>query len=254
MRLIIQKDYNAASQWAAAYIKDRINAFSDRNFVIGLPTGSSPLGIYKELIKAHKEGKLSFERTVTFNMDEYVGLSEDHPQSYHRFMWDNFFSHIDIKRENVHLLNGTATDLLKECDEYEKRIASFGGLELLIGGMGSNGHIAFNEPGSSLVSRTRVERLNNDTRNANARFFGGDINLVPSSALTIGVGTIMEAREVLIIVSGHAKARALQAVVEGSVSQFWTLSCLQMHPNAIIVCDEDSAVDLKYGTVRHFKE
>jgi glucosamine-6-phosphate deaminase len=187
-------------------------------------------------------------------MDEYVGLPEDHPRSYHRFMWDNFFSHVDIRKENVHILNGMAPDLTRECEAYEERIRSFGGIELFLGGMGADGHLAFNEPGSSLHSRTRVKTLARDTRIANARFFDGRVDLVPSTALTVGVGTVMDAGEVLILVTGHDKARALQAAVEGGVNHIWTLSCLQMHPRAIIACDEDAADELKVGTVRYFKE
>jgi glucosamine-6-phosphate deaminase len=187
-------------------------------------------------------------------MDEYVGLPEDHPQSYHRFMWDNLFSHIDIKGENVHILNGMAGDLEAECESYEKQIQSFGGIDLFLGGMGADGHIAFNEPGSSLSSRTRVKSLTMNTKIANARFFEGDINRVPSTALTVGVGTVMDAREVLILVSGYNKARALQAAVEGGINHIWTLSCLQTHPRAIIVCDEAATDDLRVGTVRYFND
>ncbi|MDR2028859.1 MAG: glucosamine-6-phosphate deaminase [Treponema sp.] len=257
MRLIIEKDYETASRWGAAYIAKRIKDFAPRQdnpFVLGLPTGSSPLGIYKELIRIHREEGLSFARVVTFNMDEYAGLDGNHPQSYHRFMWDNFFSHIDIPRDHVHILNGMAPDLAGECNAYEEAIASYGGIELFLGGMGADGHIAFNEPGSSLRSRTRVKTLTRDTRIANARFFEGDLGRVPSLALTVGVGTVMDAREVLIIVNGRHKARALQAAVEGGVNHMWTLSCLQMHPRAIILCDEDATEELKVGTVRYFKD
>jgi glucosamine-6-phosphate deaminase len=256
MRLIIHKDYAAASRWAAHYIADRIKAFApreDKPFVLGLPTGGSPLGIYKELISLYKEGKISFSQVVTFNMDEYVGLAEDHPRSYHRFMWDNFFNSIDIQKKNAHILNGMAPDLLKECNDYEARIVSYGGIEIFLGGMGSDGHIAFNEPGSSLHSRTRVKTLTEETRIANARYFDQNPQKVPSTALTVGVGTVMDAREVLILVSGHNKARALQAAVEGGVNHMWTLSCLQMHPKAIIVCDEEAIDELKIRTVRYFK-
>jgi glucosamine-6-phosphate deaminase len=169
-------------------------------------------------------------------------------------MHDNFFSHIDIQPENIHILNGMAPDLAIECTAYEESIALYGGVELFLGGMGVDGHIAFNEPGSSLVSRTRVKTLTQDTRLVNARFFGGDTSKVPTTALTVGVGTLMDAREVLLIVSGRNKARALQAVVEGSVSQLWTASCLQMHQNAIIACDEDATDELKVGTMRYFKD
>jgi glucosamine-6-phosphate deaminase len=256
MRLLIHKSAEDAGKWAAAYIANRINTFEGqgRPFVLGLPTGSSPLETYKELIRFYKEGRVSFNEAATFNMDEYVGLPEDHPRSYHRFMWDNFFSHVDIRKENVHILNGMAPDLARECEAYEEQIRSLGGIELFLGGMGADGHLAFNEPGSSLHSRTRIKTLTRDTRIANARFFDGDVNQVPSTALTVGVGTVMDAREVLILVTGHNKARALQAAVEGGVNHMWTLSCLQMHPRAIIVCDEDATDELKVGTVRYFKD
>lgn len=257
MRLIIHKNYDEASGWAADYITRRINAFTggpDKPFVLGLPTGSSPLGIYKRLIALNKAGEVSFANVVTFNMDEYVGLPEDHPQSYHRFMWDNFFSHINIKTEGVNILDGMAKDLDEECVSYERRIADAGGIELFLGGMGADGHIAFNEPGSSLHSRTRVKTLTTDTKIANARFFGGDPGEVPATALTVGVGTVMDAREVLILVNGYNKARALRAAVEEGVNHMWTLSCLQMHPRAIIVCDEAATDELRVGTVRYFKD
>jgi glucosamine-6-phosphate deaminase len=185
-------------------------------------------------------------------MDEYVGLAPDHLQSYHYFMWTNFFNHIDIRRENVHILNGLAPDLKKECTDYENRILQVGGIDLFLGGIGVDGHIAFNEPGSSLTSRTRDKELNYDTRVANARFFGNDLYKVPRLALTVGVGTIMDSREVLIIVNGYNKARALHHVVEGSVSHMWTASAIQMHPRAMIVCDEAATYELKVGTFKHF--
>jgi glucosamine-6-phosphate deaminase len=257
MRLLIRKDYNEVCRRAAGYIAGRIRAFSpgrEKPFVLGLPTGSSPLGVYKELVGMYRDGKISFRDVVTFNMDEYVGLGADHPQSYARFMKDNFFSSVDIEPGNTHILNGLAPDLPEECRAYEERIKALGGIELFLGGMGSDGHIAFNEPGSSLSSRTRIKTLTQDTRLANSRFFGGDIQKVPGTALTVGVGTVMDAREVLIIVSGLQKARALQAAVEGGVSHWCPLSCLQMHPRAVIVCDEAAAAELKAGTVRYFND
>ncbi|MDR0554101.1 MAG: glucosamine-6-phosphate deaminase [Treponema sp.] len=254
MRLLIRQDYDTVSRWAARYIAEKINEAEDKPFVLGLPTGSSPLGTYRELIALCRAGKVSFAKTITFNMDEYVGLDAAHPQSYHRFMWDNFFSHIDIQKENVHILNGMAKDLAKECALYEEQIRASGGIDLFLGGMGADGHIAFNEPGSSLQSRTRVKTLTMDTKIANARFFDGDISRVPTTALTVGVGTVMDAREVLIIVSGHNKARALKASVEEGINHIWTLSCLQAHPHAIIVCDEAATDELKVGTVRYFKD
>ena len=187
-------------------------------------------------------------------MDEYIGIPEDHPESYHSFMWSNFFSHIDIPAENVNILNGNAPDLEEECAAYEAKIASYGGIHLFMGGIGPDGHIAFNEPGSSLASRTRVKSLTTDTIIANSRFFGGDIDLVPKRALTVGVGTIMDADEVMILANGHNKARALCHAVEGAVNHMWTISVLQMHPKGIIVCDDAATVELKVGTVNYFKD
>ncbi len=255
MRLVIQPDYENLARWTASYIARKIELFkptTDKPFVLGLPTGSSPLGVYNELISLYKLGKVSFKHVVTFNMDEYVGLAPDHPQSYHYFMWENLFSHVDIKRENVNILNGMAEDIKAECQRYEDKIAAMGGIDLFLGGIGIDGHIAFNEPGSSLTGRTRDKELNLDTRIANSRFFGNDIDRVPRLALTVGVGTVMDSREVLIIVNGHNKARALHHVVEGSISQMWTASAIQMHKRAMVVCDEAATYELKVGTFKHF--
>ena len=257
MRVIIESDYQALSEWAANYVAQRINQFqpsSERPFVLGLPTGSSPLGMYKALIELNREGKVSFRNVVTFNMDEYVALPESHPESYHSFMFNNFFNHIDIPKENIHILNGNASDLEAECGNYEKQIASYGGIDLFVGGIGPDGHIAFNEPGSSLTSRTRVKTLTTDTIVANSRFFDNDVDKVPKTALTVGVGTVMDAKEVLILCNGHNKARALQHAVEGGVTQMWTISALQMHRHGIIVCDEAATDELKVSTYRYFKD
>jgi len=257
MRVIIEPNYETASKWAANYVASRINAFcptEENPFVLGLPTGSSPLGMYKELIELNKAGKVSFKNVVTFNMDEYVNLPKDHPESYYSFMWGNFFSHIDIPEENVNILDGNAPDLAAECNNYEEKIQKLGGIELFVGGIGPDGHIAFNEPGSSLNSRTRVKTLTYDTIIANSRFFGGDINKVPKTALTVGVKTVLDSREVLIIINGHNKARALQHVIEEGVNHMWTVSALQLHPKGIIVCDEDATEELKVGTAKYFKD
>jgi glucosamine-6-phosphate deaminase len=257
MRVIIQTDYDLVSKWVASYVVRKIRDFKptpDKPFVLGLPTGSSPLGTYKELVAMHKAGKVSFQNVVTFNMDEYINLAEDHPESYHSFMWNNFFKHIDIRKDNVNILNGNAKDLEKECIDYEARIKKMGGIHLFLGGIGPDGHIAFNEPGSSLSSRTRVKTLTLDTILANARFFDNDITKVPKTALTVGVATVLDAKEVLIIINGYKKARALANVVEGGVNHMWTVSALQLHPHGIIVTDDEATLELKVGTVKYFKD
>lgn len=256
MRVVIRPDYSACAVWAANHIARRINDANakGKNFVLGLPTGSTPLGTYKHLIELYKAGKVSFENVVTFNMDEYVGLPAEHPQSYHRFMWDNFFSHINIKKENVHILDGMAKDPEAECQAYEDAIKAAGGINLFLGGVGVDGHLAFNEPGSSLSSRTRMKSLTTDTIHVNSRFFDGDISQVPTTALTVGVGTVTDAEEVVVLITGRSKAVALKHAVEEGISQMWTISALQMHKKAVLVCDEDATEELKVGTVRYFKD
>lgn len=257
MRLIIEPNYAELSRWAGNYVARRINEAkptAEHPFILGLPTGSSPLGMYRRLIELHKEGKVSFKNVVTFNMDEYVGIPRDHAQSYWTFMHENFFNHIDIPAENINILNGNAENPEAECERYEAKIESYGGIDLFLGGVGPDGHIAFNEPGSSLNSRTRMKTLTKDTIIANSRFFENNLDLVPKTALTVGVGTVMAAREVLLMVNGHNKARALHHGVEGGISQQWTISALQMHRHAIIVCDEDACGELKVDTYRYFKD
>jgi glucosamine-6-phosphate deaminase len=257
MRLIIQKDYDGMSRWAAEYVINKINEFhptSDKPFVLGLATGSSPEGFYREVVKAYKAGRISFKNVVTFNMDEYVGLPVEHPESYHSFMYRNLFDHVDCPKENIHILNGLAEDLEAECENYEKQIASYGGIHLFLGGVGPDGHIAFNEPGTSFESRTHKQALTKDTLIANSRFFDYDINKVPKCALSVGVKTVTSAQEVLIVANGHNKARALREAVEGAVSHMCTITCLQFHPKGIIVCDEEAADELTVKTYKYFKE
>ena len=255
MRIIIKKDPAHVGEWAANYVIEKIvkaKPTKQKPFVLGLPTGSSPIPVYKELIKRHKAGKISFKNVVTFNMDEYVGLPENHTESYHYFMFDNLFNHIDIPKENINILNGNAKNLEKECLDYEKKIKKYGGIDLFLGGIGPDGHIAFNEPGSSLSSRTRIKTLSYDTILGNSRFFNGDMKKVPTQALTVGVGTVMDAREVLIIITGFNKARAVREAVEGGISHMWTVSMLQMHPKTIFVCDEPATMELQVETVKYF--
>ncbi|MBI3110987.1 MAG: glucosamine-6-phosphate deaminase [Ignavibacteriales bacterium] len=257
MRVIIQPDNDLVSKWVASYVVRKIRDFKPtpkKPFVLGLPTGSSPIGTYQELVRMHKRGLVSFQNVVTFNMDEYVALPKDHPESYHSFMWNNLFQHIDVRKENVNILNGNAKDLEKECTDYEKKIKKIGGIHLFLGGIGPDGHIAFNEPGSSLSSRTRIKTLTYDTIMANARFFDNDTRKVPKTALTVGVATVLDANEVLIIINSYKKARALANVVEGSVNHMWTVSALQLHPHGIIVCDDESTAELRVGTVKYFKD
>ena len=197
---------------------------------------------------------ISLKNVWFINMDEYLSLDPEHPQSYHRFMYDNFFSHIDIRPENINILDGMTADPEGECRRYEEKIASYGKINLFLGGVGADGHIAFNEPGSSLSSRTRVKTLTRDTIIQNSRFFGGDTSRVPAQALTVGVGTVTDAEEVVILATGHGKARAVRHAIEGSVNQMWTVSVLQLHPRAVLVCDEDSIEELRVGTVRYFKD
>ena len=253
MRLIIQKDYETMCEWAANHIMNAIRSHKgSKPFVLGLPTGSSPLGVYRRMVAACKAGKISFKNVVTFNMDEYVGLPREHEQSYWYFMHDNLFNHIDIPAENVNILNGMAEDLEAECARYEAKIASLGGIDLFLGGSGVDGHIAFNEPFTSLTSRTGVRLLNEDTLIVNSRFFGNDPAKVPTRALSVGVGTVTDAREVLLLISGHNKARALKECVEGGVNQMWTISALNLHQNATIACDEQACGELRVDTYKYF--
>ncbi|KAL1110266.1 hypothetical protein AAG570_008343 [Ranatra chinensis] len=256
MRLVILDTSSAVAEWSAMYVMKKINDFRPapgRHFVLGLPTGGTPLGMYQKLVEYYKAGKLSFKYVKTFNMDEYVGLPRDHPESYHYYMLNTFFKHIDIDPNNAHILNGNAPDLEKECEEYEQKIKDAGGVHLFIGGIGPDGHIAFNEPGSSLVSRTRVKTLAQETLEANARFFDNDINKVPKQALTVGVGTVMDAKEVMILITGTHKAFALYKAIEEGVNHMWTVSAFQQHPHTIMICDEDATLELKVKTVKYFK-
>ena len=255
MRLIIQPDYDSIALWTAKYIAKKINdaqPTAQKPFVLGLLTGSTPLGVYALLAELNQLKQVSFQHVVTFNMDEYVGIPVDHEQSYHSFMSKNFFSKIDINPANINILDGNSQNLEEACEAYEAKIKSVGGIDLFLGGVGVDGHIAFNEPGSSLASRTRQKSLTTDTILANSRFFGNDCNNVPHKALTVGVATIMDAKEVLILASGHSKARAVRHAVEEPISHQWTISAIQMHPKGILVVDEEACDELKVGTYKYF--
>lgn len=255
MQLIIKENYDQVSQFVADYIVRKIVQFKptvDKPFVLGLPTGSTPLGVYKCLIEKYKHGELSFEHVVTFNMDEYVGLPPEHEQSYHYFMHSNFFDHIDIPPKNIHIPDGMATDVEAEGENYEKLIAQYGGIRLFLGGVGVNGHVAFNEPGISVFSKTGYRELSYETRDSNSRFFGS-IDEVPTGAMSIGILTLLDAKEVIIMATGKNKANAVYHAIECDVNQMWPVSYLQMHKNAMVVCDDDATDELKVKTVKYFK-
>ena len=256
MKVIIRYNSKEGSIWAAHHIAEKIKAkaaVTDKPFVLGLCTGSTPIETYAELARMVQAGELSFRNVISFNMDEYVGLPEEHPESYHSFMRTNLFSKIDEPEENIHILNGNAQDLDAECAAYEKAIVEAGGFDLFLGGIGEDGHIAFNEPFSPLTSRTRVVTLTEDTRIVNSRFFGGDMNLVPKQALSVGVATVTDSKEVVILAFGPKKARAIHDAVEGPYSHMCTVSALQNHQNGIIVADEASVGELKVNSYKYFK-
>ena len=242
MKVLKKETYEEVCKWAAEHIAEAINNYKGtRPFVLGLPTGSTPMGVYDELVKLYKAGKVSFKNVITFNMDEYVGLPEEHPESYHSFMHRYLFDKVDIPAENINILNGNAPDLKAECESYERKIVQAGGIRLFMGGIGEDGHVAFNEPGSPLDSRTRQMPLEWETRVVNSRFFDNDPNKVPATALTVGIGTVLDADEVMIIANGPKKAEAVKHSVDGEVSTKWTCSALQNHKNAIFVVDKAAA-------------
>ena len=256
MKVIIRDNHSEGSLWAAHYIAAKIKekaARTDKPFVIGLCTGSTPIETYAELIRMVKAGELSFKNVISFNMDEYVGLPQSHPESYWSFMHKNLFDHIDEPAENIHILNGNAPDLEKECADYEAAIAATDGIDLFLGGVGEDGHLAFNEPFSSFESRTRIVTLTEDTLIVNSRFFDNDMNKVPKQALSVGVATVMSAKEVVVLGFGPKKARAIQAAIEGPMSHYVTLSAMQNHPAGTIVLDEASAGELKVNSYKYFK-
>ncbi len=241
MRVIIVKDYDRMSKLAAKFIADELRR--KPALVLGLATGSTPIGMYQELIRMHKEEGLDFSKVITFNLDEYIGLPKDHPESYHSFMWKHFFQHVNIPESQIHIPDGTLPmeDIPAYCEWYEKRIKEVGGIDIQVLGIGRDGHIGFNEPGSSLGSRTRIKTLARETREDNARFFDGNIDAVPKYAITMGVGTIMEARMLLLLASGPNKAEAVKKTVEGPITAMCPASIMQLHPKAVAIIDQEAA-------------
>ena len=242
MKVIVKATSEEMSKAAAQIFADRIK--NKPNIILGLATGGTPVKMYKELIRLHKETGLDFSNVITFNLDEYLGISEDHDQSYRYFMNDNLFNHININKENTHVLNGKAADAAKECKEYEEAIKKAGGIDIQLLGIGGNGHIAFNEPGSAKDSRTRVVDLKSETITDNARFFK-DESEVPRQALSMGNGTILEAKEIVLIADKASKADAIAKSVEGPATEDVPASLLQAHANTTFVVDKDAANNLK---------
>ncbi|HLA38340.1 MAG TPA: glucosamine-6-phosphate deaminase [Candidatus Glassbacteria bacterium] len=241
MEVVIKENYEEVSQLAAQMVAELVRC--KPRAVLGLATGGTPLGCYRELIRMHKEGNLDFSQIVSFNLDEYVGLAEDNDQSYHYFMWENLFKLVNIVPANVHIPDGNATDLKCACDEYEIEIDDHGGIDMQILGIGTNGHIAFNEPGSSLGSRTRIKTLARQTRQDNARFFA-DIDQVPKYCVTMGIGTILEARKIVLLATGENKAEAVAWTLEGPIGVSVPASALQLHPDVTVIVDRPAAAKL----------
>jgi len=241
MEVVISKTYEDLSRKAAQFVAEMLNA--KPNAVLGLATGSSPLGLYKELVRMHRDEGLDFSQVTTFNLDEYVGLPTRHEQSYHYFMHENLFKHINIPVEKIHIPSGTTRNYRAFCQWYEDRILECGGIDIQLLGIGSDGHIAFNEPTSSLASRTRLKTLARPTIEDNARFFDKPED-VPIYAITMGVGTILEARQLVLVANGENKADAVAQMIEGPVTSMITASALQMHPDANIFIDEPAAAKL----------
>ena len=242
MELIIEKTYEQMCKAAARFVADVLNSKPDA--VLGMPTGSTPLGVYQELARMHREEGLDFSQVRTFNLDEYVGLPVSHPQSYHYFMHENFFKHVNIPLQNIYIPSGTTNNYHAFCAWYEQRIEECGGIDLQILGIGSDGHIGFNEPTSSLNSRTRLKTLAEPTIDDNARFFDKRED-VPIYAITMGVGTILEAEQIIMLGNGRSKAKAIAAAVEGPVTSMITASALQLHPSVKVFLDQEAASALK---------
>lgn len=238
MNIIVTKNYDELSKVAAKEMADVVK--SNPKSILGLATGGSPIGMYKELIRMNKEGEIDFSKVTTVNLDEYVGLSGEHPQSYRYFMNDNLFNHINIDKKNTYVPNGLAKNVEEECKNYDNKIAQLGGTDVQLLGIGNNGHIAFNEPDETLVSGTHLTGLTENTIEANARFFDS-IDEVPKTALTMGLGEIMKSKKIIVIASGESKAEAVKAMVSGKISTNMPASMLQMHRDVVVIVDEAAA-------------
>jgi glucosamine-6-phosphate deaminase len=242
MEVIIQNNPEEGAAAAARIVEDLIR--KKPRAVLGLATGGTPLGLYRELIRMHRTGGLDFSAVTTFNLDEYVGLPPEHPASYRRFMQENFFGHVNVRPASIHIPDGMTADIPAFCRRYEAAIREAGGIDLQVLGIGHDGHIGFNEPASSLASRTRIKTLTQATVDANRRFFSQGEN-VPHHVITMGVGTIMEARTCLLLAFGEGKAQAVAGMIEGPITAMCPASILQMHPQAAVIIDQPAARFLK---------
>ncbi|MFH1824154.1 MAG: glucosamine-6-phosphate deaminase [Candidatus Firestonebacteria bacterium] len=249
MEVIVKENVEEMSKLGAEIVAEVLNG--KKSPVLGLATGSTPVKMYKELIRMNKEGKMDFSNVRSFNLDEYVGVEESHSQSYHYFMWENLFKHINIKKENTNVPNGIAEDIPEACKLYEEKIIKCGGVDIQVLGIGSNGHIAFNEPGSSSSSRTRIIALDERTIDDNARFFAKKED-VPRYAVSMGIGTILEAKKIILLANGKNKAEAVAKSVEGPITAMVPASFLQMHQDTIFILDQEasSLLKRKYSTER----
>jgi glucosamine-6-phosphate deaminase len=257
MRVIIKSNYDEVADWAATYIAYKIKRArptASKPFVLGLPMGDTPKGMYKRLVEMNRARQLSFANVVIFCMNEFIGLDKKAPQSCHSYMKEYLLDHVDSKASNVYILDGKTNNYEKECENFEHAILEKGGIDLFVGGVGSDGHIAFNEPFSSLSSRTRVKTLTTETMKVKAKLFDNDIQKVPHTVLTVGIGTIMNAKEVLLLATGEEKANATKAAIEGSINHRWAVSALQTHRHGIYICDEGAASKLEQETVTYLKD
>ena len=236
MKIVILPDYDAVSEYACARLIAKMGETVRRPFVLGLPTGGTPVGMYRKIAEKH----IDFSNIITFNMDEYIGLSKDNVNSFYHFMDENLYSKVNLDPSHINIPDGTAADIERECAEYEKKITAAGGIDLFFGGVGSNGHIAFNEPGSSFSSRTRVIELTEKTIRDNSRFFA-DPSEVPKKAISVGIATILSARELVFLATGENKARAVKTAVEGEISEKCPVTALRKHGNATLVVDGKAA-------------
>ena len=238
MKILVCKDYEELSRKSAEIVVSQVNQKKDS--VLGLATGGTPVGMYQELVKSYREGKVDFGKVITFNLDEYYGVDPTNVNSYHYYMNTNFFDHVNIDRKNINIPNGMSKDIEKECREYDEKIQSLGGIDLQILGVGLNGHIGFNEPARELMSTTHITDLTKETINANARFFE-DISQVPTKAITVGMATILRSKKIVVLINGKNKSKIFEKITGKKITTQIPATLLQLHPDVTIVVDEQAA-------------